>query len=99
VQYFRLNEAKSVYVELDKWVRCRLRQCYWKQWKLPSTRVKKLVSLGTPDWQAYQWGNSRKGYWRLSHSPILKRALNSSLLKREGYLSLTELSTLPTFLF
>lgn len=99
VQYFKLNEAKSVLVELDQWVRCRLRQCYWKQWKLPSTRVKKLAGLGTPDWQAYQWGNSRKGYWRLSHSPILQRALNNSLLKREGYLSLTELSTLPTFLF
>jgi group II intron reverse transcriptase/maturase len=97
--YFKLNEAKSLFGELDKWVRCRLRLCYWKQWKLPSTRVKMLAKLGTPDWQAYQWGNTRKGYWRTSHSPILQRALNSSLLKREGYLSLTELSTLPTVLF
>lgn len=98
-QYFRLNEAKSLYAELDAWVRSRLRLCYWKQWKLPSTRVKMLVRLGTPEWQAYQWGNSRKGYWRLSHSPVLQRVLNSSLLKREGYLSLVELSTLPTELF
>jgi group II intron reverse transcriptase/maturase len=99
VQYFKLNEAKSVFTSLDEWVRCRIRLCYWKQWKLPSTRVKMLVTLGTPEWQAYQWGNTRKGYWRISHSPILQRALNSSLLKREGYLSLKELSTLPTVLF
>jgi RNA-directed DNA polymerase len=98
-QYFRLNEAKSLFKELDKWVQCRIRLCYWKQWKLPSTRVNMLVKLGTPEWQAYQWGNTRKGYWRISHSPILQRALNNSLLKREGYLSLTELSTLPTVLF
>lgn len=98
-QYFKLSEAKSVFKELDAWVRRRIRLCYWKQWKLPSTRVKMLANLGTPEWQAYQWGNTRKGYWRISGSPVLQRALNGSLLKREGYLSLTELSTLPTVLF
>jgi RNA-directed DNA polymerase len=99
IQYFKLNEAKSVIRELDEWTRRRIRQCYWKQWKLPKTKVEMLVKLGTPEWQAYQWGNTRKGYWRISHSPVLQRALNSSLLKREGYLSLSELSTLPTVLF
>lgn len=99
LQYFKLNEAKSPLMDLDSWVRRRLRLCYWKQWKLPGMRVKMLIRLGTPEWKAYQWGNSRKGYWRVSHSPILQRALNNSLLKREGYLSLTGLSTLPTFLF
>lgn len=98
-QYFKLNEAKSLFKALDEWVRRRIRLCYWKQWKLPSTRVKMLVKLGTPEWQAGQWGNTRKGYWRISGSPILQRALNSSLLKREGYLPLTELSTLPAKLF
>lgn len=78
VQYFKLNEAKGLFRELDKWVQHRIRQCYWKQWKLPSTRVKMLVNLGTPEWQAYQWGNTRKGYWRISQSPILIRVLNKS---------------------
>ena len=94
--YFRLTEARSVLEELDKWVRSRLRLCYWKQWKLPRTRVKMLIQLGTPEGKAYQWGNTRKGYWRACHSPILTRALNSAFLKREGYLSLKELGTLPT---
>lgn len=98
-QYFKLTEARSTFTTLDEWVRRRIRLCYWKQWKLPSTRVEMLVKLGTPAWQAYQWGNTRKGYWRISNSPILQRALNNSLLKREGYLSLVELSTLPTVLF
>jgi RNA-directed DNA polymerase len=97
--YFKLTEARSVLEKLDEWVRSRIRLCYWKQWKNPRTRVKMLVKLGTPGWQAYQWGNTRKGYWRTSHSPILQRAINSSFLKREGYLSLKELGTLPTVLF
>lgn len=97
--YFKLTEARSILEDLDSWVRSRLRLCYWKQWKLPRTRVKMLIRLGTPEGQAYQWGNTRKGYWRTSHSPILKRALNSALLKREGYLPLKELGTLPTVLF
>lgn len=98
-QYYKLNEAKSLLVDLDKWVHRRLRQCYWKQWRLPKTKVAMLIKLGTPNWQAYQWGNTRKGSWRISGSAILQRALNNSLLKREGYLSLSELSTLPNALF
>jgi group II intron reverse transcriptase/maturase len=80
VQYFRLTEARSVFV--DKWVHHRLRQCYWKQWKLSSTKVAMLVKLGTPKWLAHQWGNTRKGYWRISQSPILTRALNKILAKK-----------------
>ena len=97
--YFKLTEARSVLEELDSWVRSRIRLCYWKQWKNPRTRVAMLVQLGTPARQAYQWGNTRKGYWRSCHSPILTRALNNSFLRREGYISLKELGTLPTVLF
>ncbi len=31
--YFKLSEAKSVFEELDSWVRSLIRLCYWKQWK------------------------------------------------------------------
>ena len=99
MQYFKLNEAKSLFRELDKWVRSRIRQCYWKQWKLPKRRMEMLGKLGTSKGKAYEWSNTRKGYWRTSHSPILQIALNNSLLKREGYPSLKELGTLPNVLF
>ncbi|MBN8851120.1 MAG: group II intron reverse transcriptase/maturase [Sphingobacteriales bacterium 50-39] len=95
--YFKLTEARDILGRLDSWVRSRLRLCYWKQWKNPRTRVQELVRLGTPEGRAYQWGNTRKGYWRTCHSPILKRALNSAFLKREGYLPLKELGTFKMF--
>jgi len=97
--YFKLTEARSVLEDLDSWVRSRLRLCYWKQWKLPRTRIKMLARLGTPEGLAHQWGNTRKSYWRTCHSPILKRALDSAFLKREGYLPLKELGTLQQVLF
>lgn len=97
--YFRLAESRKVLEDMDGWVRSRLRLCYWKQWKTPKTRIRMLISLGTPKGKAYQWGNMRKGYWRASHSPILTCTLHRAFLKREGYLPLQELGTLPTKLF
>lgn len=89
--YFKLSEAKSVFSELDEWVRSRVRLCYWIQWKKPRTRVRQLGKLGVKPYQAYQWGNTRKGHWRTVHSPILRRTLNNAFLKKEGLLCLTEI--------
>jgi len=89
--YFKLSEAKSVFSELDEWVRSRVRLCYWIQWKKPRTRVRQLQKLGVKPYQAYQWGNTRKGHWRTVHSPILLRTLNNAFLKKEGLLCLKEI--------
>jgi len=89
--YFKLSEAKSVFGELDEWVRCRVRLCYWKQWKRPKTRTRQLELLGAKSHLAYQWGNTRKGYWRIAHSPILQRTLSNTFLNKEGLLSLKDI--------
>lgn len=89
--YFKLSEARSVFVALDEWVRCRVRLCYWKQWKNPKTRIRQLERLGAKTHLAYQWGNTRKGHWRTAHSPILQRTLNNAFLKKEGLLSLKDI--------
>jgi group II intron reverse transcriptase/maturase len=90
--YFKLSEAKSVFERLDEWVRSRIRLCYWKQWKKVKTRIKELEKLGINSDKAYQWGNTRKGYWRTVHSPILNRALNNALLKKAGFVSLKDIT-------
>ncbi|WP_374211475.1 hypothetical protein [Lactobacillus sp. ESL0791] len=33
-------------INLDKWLRSRIRQYIWKQWKNIGTRMKALVRLG-----------------------------------------------------
>ncbi len=89
--YFKLSEAKSVFRDLDKWVRSRLRLCYWSQWKRTRTRIRQLEKLGVPLWQAYQWGNTRRGDWHTVQSPILRIAISNAYLKQEGFLSLIDI--------
>ena len=93
--YFKLSEAKSVFEELDMWVRSRIRLCYWQQWKRVRTRMRELENLGIPTYNARQWSNTRKGQWRTVHSPIVLRALSNSYLKKEGFTSLTDIVKPP----
>ena len=86
--YFALADTKSIFLELDKWIRRRLRMCLWKNWKKPKTKTRNLIQLGVPQWQAYEWGNTRKSYWRISNSPILHRTLGNSYWRNQGLKSL-----------
>jgi len=72
--YFALAETPRVFENLDKWLRRRLRQVRWKEWKLPKARRRNLRGLGLPAREAYEWGGSRKGYWRVAGT-FLSRAL------------------------
>ncbi len=67
--YFALTDTKSIFKELDEWIRRRLRMCKWKEWKVPKARVRNLKALGVNPSKAYEWGNTRKAYWRIAHSP------------------------------
>jgi len=64
--YFALAATKSVFANLDEWIRRRVRMCFWKQWRLPRTRIRKLKQLGVPHDVAVPHGTSRKAYWRLA---------------------------------
>lgn len=86
--YFALADTPSVFKNLESWIRRRLRMCVWKNWKKPSTKVRKLIGLDIPKGKAYEWGNSRKSYWRISKSPILHRALGNSYWSSQGLKSL-----------
>jgi group II intron reverse transcriptase/maturase len=88
--YFKLADAKNLMVNLDTWLRSRIRMVTWKRWKRIRTRFENLKKLGLGKEQAWMWANTRKGYWRTAHSPILTRALSNERFKRIGYLSFSE---------
>jgi group II intron reverse transcriptase/maturase len=46
--YFRLTDASYVFRDLDSWLRRRLRQIRWKEWKRPRTRFRNLRALASP---------------------------------------------------
>ena len=64
--------------------------CYWKQWKKISTKHDNLIRLGLNKSKAWEYANTRKGYWRVSNSPILSRTLTNEFLKKSGFCTVTE---------
>ena len=88
INYYGIANAKSKLAELDKWIRRRLRACIWKQWKKISTKVRNLTKLGISKYEARKYANTRKGYWRISNSPILGKSLNNKYLESLGFISL-----------
>ncbi|TWU54863.1 Group II intron-encoded protein LtrA [Rubripirellula tenax] len=90
IGYFALEQRKSVFTSLDKWLRRRVRACYWKSWRLPRTRIRKLKALGISHEDAYMFGASHKAVWRLSMTSGVQRALSNDWLKANGLFSLEE---------
>ena len=90
LNYYHIASIKSTLMEWNSWLRRRFRMYIWKQWKKPKTKVQNLCTLGIPEWQAYQWGNSRLGYWRIAGSPVLSRSITNKKLARSGYFDILE---------
>jgi group II intron reverse transcriptase/maturase len=82
--YFALADTPSVFDELDEWLRRRLRQIRWKEWKRPRTRWRNLRALGIPEQKAREWAFSQKGYWRIAGSAPLQRALPNAHWTNHG---------------
>ena len=91
VNYFKTANASRKLMELDKWIRRRLRACMWKQWKKVRTRYRNLIKFGIPKPKAYQYANTRKGYWRISNSPILNKIFNNKYFETLGLISMTKI--------
>ena len=90
VNYFGLADARNRMKSLDEWIRRRLRACIWKQWKKIKTKHDNLVRLGVDNYKAWEFANTRKGYWRTSNSPILNATLTNKYFESIGYKSLSQ---------
>lgn len=91
MNYFKLADMHNPLKEMDKWLRHRIRSYIWKCWKKISTKYENLVKCGIDKWRAWQWANTRGGYWNTAASPILCRAISNESLKRQGYPCLVDL--------
>lgn len=89
VNYFKIANMGKIAQTLDKWIRRRIRMCYWKQWKKIKTKHDNLVRLGIENNKAWEYANTRKSYWRISDTPFMHQILNNKTLERLGYLSLS----------
>lgn len=90
INYFKKADMKSLLAATDEWMRRRIRMVYWKQWKKVKTRYRMLKQYGIDESKAWEFANTRKGYWRIAKSPILNRSLNNETLKELKFLFFTD---------
>ena len=90
LNYYAMADMRKNLKELTQWLRRRIRMYIWKQWKRVRTRYSELQRHGIPQDQAWQWANTRKGYWRISKSPIVNRALPDKHLVSLGLKEFTQ---------
>lgn len=83
--YYCIADMKSRIKALNEWIRRRIRQIFWKQWKKVSKKFDNLKRLGIPKGKAWEWANSRRGYWRIADSWILHMSLTNEYLASVGY--------------
>lgn len=86
LNYFKLADMKKLLFKIDEWYRRRIRMVVWKRWKRIKTRMINLVKLGIVKYKAWEFANTRKGYWRTAYSPILGTSLTCDRLKQAGYI-------------
>ena len=84
LNYYGISRSYAELVELDQWLRRRVRLCYWKQWKRPRTRRRHLLALGVSREKVKLATRSRKGYWRMAGNSIVQRALTKQWLWAQG---------------
>jgi len=90
VAYFALADTPRPLSDLDEWLRRRLRQVRWKEWKRYRTKRRNLRALGIPERSAREWAGSRKGYWRLARTWVLSRSLTDAYWREQGLRGFTD---------
>jgi RNA-directed DNA polymerase len=90
INYFGIAKGYQRCVDLDHWIRRRVRMAYWRQWRKPRTKVRNLMKRGVPVKSAVACGITSKGPWRSAKTPGINQALSNDYLKSEGLYSLRD---------
>ena len=90
INYFGIANGYQLCVDLDHWVRRRIRMVFWQQRRKPRTRVRSLMRLDVLVRSAVACGITSKGPWRSAKTPGINQALSLDYLKSEGLYSLRD---------
>lgn len=88
--YFRDAEVKGTFKDLDGWIRRKLRCIIWRQWKWPSTRVRKLMGRGLTEERACKSAYNGRGPWWNSGASHMNDAFRKAYFTELGLLSLVD---------
>lgn len=89
LNYFRYARCKSLLMNLDSWIRRKLRCYRLKQCKRTVTFQRFLKSQGIESWQSWILALSGKGHWRKSGCPQAHQAMSNRWFDTVGLYNLT----------
>jgi len=87
INYFGIASGYQRCVDLDHWIRRRVRIAYWRQ---PRTKVRNMMRLGVHVRAAVACGITSKGPWRSAKTPGIQQALSNDYLKIQGLYALRD---------
>lgn len=90
VTYFRFAECKGRLLDMDEWVRRKLRCYRLKQLKRRGAVIRYLVARGVKRDHAITTASSGKGWWRIAKTPAIHMAMDKTRLEKAGLRNLTE---------
>lgn len=90
INYFGIAQGYQKCIDLDHWIRRRVRMYYWKQWRKVRTKVRNLIRLGVSQRLAISCGISSKSYWHSARTEGINIALSNEYLAQQGYYSLRD---------
>ena len=88
VSYFRKAEVRNTFVELDQWIRRKLRCILWRQWKRPWTRARELIRRGLTPERAWTSASNGRGPWWNAGASHMNHAVPTRAFTRPGLVSL-----------
>jgi len=90
INYFKYSEVKGLFEELDGWLRRKIRVLYWRRWKKPKTRERKLRQQGIGVERAWKSAYNGRGAWWNAGASHMNQAIPTKYLRHLGLLSFME---------
>jgi RNA-directed DNA polymerase len=88
--YFSIAETRTVFEDLDQWIRRKLRCMEWRKWKRPRRRMQRLAALGLDRERARCSAFNGRGPWWNAGASHLNAALPTAYFRKLGLISLME---------
>jgi RNA-directed DNA polymerase len=86
--YFQLAQVEGTFEELDQWVRRKLRQMLWRQWKRSYTRAARLMQRGLDKERAWKSAGNGRGSWWNAGASHMNEAFPRRYFDQLGLISL-----------
>lgn len=83
-QYFKISDTTRIFIDLNWWIARRIRMLYWRQWKKPKTRYKKMLAVGVKPERARECAYNGRGPWWNSDKLHMSELIPSKYLVENG---------------